>query len=418
MKIETKNRKKAIAGFRQISAQEQRRQHMHDIIQTGTIALNQMTVDLGRHLVEAILYMEREERVGPDYHPKKAGLYKWASQSGSVYIAGQKVPVERPRLRGPKGEVDLKSYRKLSEPKAFSEQLLGQSLAGLSARRYRETLVNAAEAFGVSPSAVSQRLVEAGVGKLKEFRERRLEDFAPFAVFLDTVHRGGQAFVVALGLDVHGQKMLLGFWEGATENNETAQMLLGDVAGRGLQLSAKVLFIIDGGKGITKALKDRYGRKLVLQRCTIHKDRNLQAHLPKRFRAEGHRRFRVALEQNDYKEAEKMLRELEKWLREINESAADSLLEAFNELLTLHRLKVPALLRKTLHSTNPIESVFSRVRACEKNIKRYRSSKMAQRWLASVLLYGEKSFRTVKGHEGIKEVLINIEKEHQLSAAN
>lgn len=418
MKIETKNRKKAIAGFRQISAQEQRRQHMHDIIQTGTIALNQMTVDLGRHLVETILYLEREERAGPDYHPKKAGLYKWASQPGSVYIAGQKVPVERPRLRGPKGEVDLKSYRKLSEPKAFSEQLLGQSLAGLSARRYRETLVNAAEAFGVSPSAVSQRLVEAGVGKLKEFRERRLEDFAPFAVFLDTVHRGGQAFVVALGLDVHGQKMLLGFWEGATENNETAQMLLGDVAGRGLQLSAKVLFIIDGGKGITKALKDRYGRKLVLQRCTIHKDRNLQAHLPKRFRAEGHRRFRVALEQNDYKEAEKMLRELEKWLREINESAADSLLEAFNELLTLHRLKVPALLRKTLHSTNPIESVFSRVRACEKNIKRYRSSKMAQRWLASVLLYGEKSFRTVKGHEGIKEVLINIEKEHQLSAAN
>ena len=87
-------------------------------------------------------------------------------------------------------------------------------------------------------------------------------------------------------------------------------------------------------------------------------------------------------------------------------------------MLTLHRLKVPALLRKTLHSTNPIESVFARVRACEKNIKRYRSSKMAQRWLASVLLYGEKSFRTVKGHEAIQEVLVNIEKEHQLSAVN
>ena len=418
MKIETKNRKKAIAGFRPISAQEQLRQQMHDIIQTGTMALNQMTVDLGRQLVEAILYMEREETAGPDYHPKQAGLYKWASQPGSVYIAGQKIPVERPRLRGPKGEVDLKSYRKLSEPNAFSEQLLGQSLAGLSARRYGETVVGAAEALGVSPSAISERLVEATSRKLKEFRERRLEGFVPFAVFLDTIHRGGQAFVVALGLDVHGQKMLLGFWEGATENHETAQMLLGDVAGRGLQLSAKVLFIIDGGKGITKALKDRYGRKLVLQRCTIHKDRNLQGHLPKRFRAEAHRRFRVALEQNDYKEAEKMLRELEKWLREINESAADSLLEAFNELLTLHRLKVPALLRKTLHSTNPIESVFSRVRSCEKNIKRYRSSKMAQRWLASVLLYGEKSFRTAKGHEGIQEVLANIEKEHQLSAVN
>jgi transposase-like protein len=345
-------------------------------------------------------------------------LYKWASQPGSVYIAGQKVRVERPRLRGRKGEVNLQSYRKLNDPEAFSEQLLGQSLAGLSARRYGETVIQAAEAFGVSPSAISARLVEATSRQLQEFRERRLEDFVPFAVFLDTIHRGGQAFVVGLGLDVQGQKKLLGFWEGATENSETAQMLLGDLENRGLKLSAQVLFIIDGGKGIAKALKDRYGRKLVLQRCTIHKDRNLQAHLPKRFRAEAHRRFRVALEQNDYQEAEKMLRELEQWLREINESAADSLLEAFHELLTLHRLKAPALLRKTLHSTNPIESVFSRVRACEKNIKHYRSSKMAQRWLASSLLHGEKSFRTVKGHEGIKEVLANIEKEHQLNAVN
>jgi len=95
----------------------------------------------------------------------------------------------------------------------------------------------------------------------------------------------------------------------------------------------------------------------------------------------------------------------------INESAADSLLEAFQELLTLHRLKVPALLRKSLHSTNPIESLFSRVRLGEKNIKRYRNSAMAQRWLASVLLYGEKSFRTVKGHEYIQPMLANIEAE-------
>ena len=159
------------------------------------------------------------------------------------------------------------------------------------------------------------------------------------------------------------------------------------------------------------------GFKLLVQRCTIHKDRNLQAHLPKRYRPEAHRRYRLALEQNDYREAEKLLRELEQWLRAINESAADSLLEALNELMTLHRLKVPALLRKTLHSTNPIESLFSRVRSCEKNIKRYRNTKMAQRWPASVLLYGEKSFRTVKGHEQIKAVLANIEAEHATPAS-
>jgi transposase-like protein len=401
-----------MAGFRQITQQEQRRQQMHDILRTGSQALNAVSLELGRQLAEFILYSEREELAGPDYQPRKEGLYKWASEAGSVYVGGQKVVLDRPRLRDGDKEVSLKRYEAMRDSEGFSEQLLGQSLAGLSARRYRETVVNAAEAFGVSPSAVSERLVEATAQRLKEFRERRLEDFGVFAVFLDTVHRGGTAFVVALGLDSSGQKRALGFWEGATENAEVGEMLLADLEGRGLKLSAKVLFIIDGGKGTAKALKDRYGRKLILQRCTIHKDRNLQAHLPKKYRKEAHRRFRVALEQNDYKEAEKLLKELEQWLRAINESAADSLLEAFNELLTLHRLKVPALLRKTLHSTNPIESLFSRVRACEKNIKRYRNSRMAQRWLASVLLYAEQSFRTIIGHAVIKGVLANIEAEH------
>jgi transposase-like protein len=412
MKVETTQRKKAMAGFRQITDQERMRQGMHEILQSGSQALNAVTLELGRQLAEFILYAEREALAGPDYQPCKEGLYKWASEPGSVWIGGQKVAVERPRLRRGDKEVSLKSYQALQQTEGLSEQLLGQALAGLSGRRYRETLVNAAEAFGVSPSAVSEHLVEATSQKLKEFRERRLEDFAPLALFLDTVHRGGMAFVVGLGIDIQGQKRVLGFWEGATENADIAEMLLGDLEARGLRLSAKVLFIIDGGKGVAKALKDRYGRKLLVQRCTIHKDRNLQAHLPKKYRKEAHRRFRLALEQNDYKEAEVLLRELEKWLRGINESAADSLLEAFNELLTLHRLKVPALLRKGLHSTNAIESLFSRVRACEKNIKRYRDSKMAQRWLASVLLYAEKSFHSINGHEQIQAVLANIEAEH------
>lgn len=192
MKVITKNRKKAMGGFRQITAQEQMRQRMHEILRTGSQALNQLTLELGRELAEFILYSEREERAGPDYQPRRAGLYKWASEPGSVYIAGQKVGVERPRLRRGEREVSLKSYQAMKDRAGFSEQLLGQSLAGLSARRYRETLVGAAQAFGVSPSAISERLVEATAQKLREFRERRWEDFAPFAVFLDTVHRGGR----------------------------------------------------------------------------------------------------------------------------------------------------------------------------------------------------------------------------------
>ena len=130
---------------------------------------------------------------------------------------------------------------------------------------------------------------------------------------------------------------------------------------RGLKLSKRTLWVTDGGGGIIKALKGRYGKKLIHQRCTLHKDRNLQRHLPKRYRKQAHHLFSTALEQNSYKDAKKMLQEFERWLRDINESAANSLLEALEEVLMLHKLKVPVLLRKSLHSTNPIESMFSMV---------------------------------------------------------
>ena len=182
---------------------------------------------------------------------------------------------------------------------------------------------------------------------------------------------------------------------------------------RQLKLSKRVLWVTDGGGGIIKALKDRYGKKLIHQRCTLHKDRNIQRHLPKRYRKQAHHLFATALEQNSYKDAKKMLQEFERWLRDINESAADSLVESLEEVLMLHKLKVPALLRKSLHSTNPIESMFSMVRSCERNIKRYRSSKMRQRWLAAVLLHCEQQFKRVKGHASIDEVVAAIDAIHR-----
>jgi transposase-like protein len=269
--------------------------------------------------------------------------------------------------------------------------------------------MEAAGGFGVSPGSVSRHVVEVTVQKLKEFKERDLSGMIPFAIFIDTLHRGGQAFLVVLGMDTEGSKHILGFWEGATENHEICEELFSDLERRGLRLSKRVLWVTDGGKGICKALRDRFGKKLIHQRCTIHKDRNIQRHLAKKYRKEAHRRFQTALEQNSYEDAKKMLKEFERWLRAINESAADSLLEAFEDILTLHRLKVPGLLRKTLTSTNPIESMFSTVRHCEGNIKRYHNSAMSQRWLAAVLLHCEKGFRRVKGYLGIAEVIATIE---------
>src|SRR3989338_2752007 len=281
----------------------------------------------------------------------------------------------------------------------------------MSCQKYSDTVVEAAQAFGVSASSVSRHIIAATAKQLQEFKELSLSGFAPFAIFLDTIHRGGEAFIVGLGIDVFGLKTVLGFWQGATENHELCEELLADMEMRGLHISRRIIWVTDGGKGIIKTLRDRFGKKLIHQRCTIHKDRNIQKHLAKRYRKEAHWRFRTALEQNHYEDARQMLLKMEKWLRGINESAADSLMEAIDEILTLHRLNVPALLRQTLHSTNPIESMFSTVRDCEGNIKRYRGSRMMQRWLASVLLHCEKGFNRVKGYASIGEVMAAIDRE-------
>lgn len=413
MKAITRERKKAKRLLSEISGGEWLREEMVNIITRGKRAFDECAMKMGVMLAETILYMEREEVAGPDYHPTDPSLKKWASQGGSVFIGGSRMKVNRPRLRGPEGEVGLKSYAALQDPTQFSDELLAKVLRGLSGRKYRETVLETAESFGISPSSVSRRLVQSTARKIKDFMERDLSTMDIFAVYLDTIHRGGVAFVVALGLDTEGKKWNLGFWEGATENHALCQSLLSDLESRGLKLSAKIIFITDGGGGIIKCLKEKYGKDLIHQRCTIHKDRNIQNHLPKRYRREAHRRYRRALELTRYSEAKGELMNFEKWLREINESAADSLLEALEEILTVHRLQTPKLLRKTLHSTNPIEAMFSQIRRAEGNLLRYRGSKMSRRWLGSCLLNAESQFRRVKGYESIAEVMKNIEREHQ-----
>jgi Transposase and inactivated derivatives len=410
MKVDTKKRKKARKGFEQMYGAQELAARMFHILQTGKRGLDSLHMELGAMLCETVMDIEREELSGPDHAPFRPGVYKWAYQRGSVYCADQKISVRHPRLRGPQGEIHLNTYEKLKSPGIFSEEILGKVLRGISERRYGETVIDAASAFGVSASAISNRIVEATSRKLKEFKERKLSDIAVFAVFIDTIHRGGDAFIVSLGIDQEGHKHPLGFWQGATENHEICEELLSDMQTRGLVLSKKILWITDGGKGIIKALKNRFGAKLIHQRCTIHKDRNIQSHLAKRYRKMAHRRFKTALEQNSYEDARQMLLDFEKWLRSINESAADSLNEAMTEILTLHRLKVPALLRKTLTSTNPIENMFSTVRDCEINIKRYRGSAMSQRWLAAVLLHCEKGFRRIKGYMDIPKLIESIER--------
>ncbi len=381
---------------------------MGRILHQGKQAWDDIKEEMGRIVVESVMLLEREAIAGPDYHPKNPAIKKWASQPGSVFIGNHRKRVNVPRLRGPQGELVLESYERLKKRDVFSEQLLSQWLAGMSGRRYEWLIEDANERLGGSASSVSRHLVQVSAKRLEQFRERALNGFEPFAVFLDSVHRGGRVFIVGLGINIEGKKQVLGFWEGATENREICKELLDDVERRGLHLHSGVIYITDGGKGIIKELRLRYGNKLLHQRCTVHKARNIVRHLPERYRGEFHRRYNRALEMASYEDAHREFISLRSWLKKINSSAADSLTEGMPELLTLHQLNVPASLRRVLRSTNGIESLFSRVRYYEKQIRRYRNTSMSQRWLGTVLLHSEKGFRRIKGYRYIAYVQESI----------
>ena len=248
MKLNTKQRKKARRGFEQAYGKEEMIHRMFHIIQTGKQGLDIFIRELGAMLAEAIMDMEREERSGPEYKPLLTDVYKWAYQAGSVYIGDQKVPVRHPRLRGPKGEIPLQSYTILKQPGTFSEELLQKVLRGISLQKYKETVINTAHTLGVSPSTLSRHIVEITTQKLKEFKERDLSLITPFTIFIDTIHRAGEAFMVALGIDTEGYKHVLGFWQGAMENHEICEALLADIERRGLVISKKILWVTDGGR--------------------------------------------------------------------------------------------------------------------------------------------------------------------------
>jgi transposase-like protein len=369
-----------------------------DLIQQTKNDFDQMIAKIKLTLIEFLLFAEREALAGPDYAPI-SGWKKWGTQQGSVYAGGERIKVNKPRLRKEGKEISLSVYEALADKSRFSQELLQKALSGISTRNYGEMLDHLLGNFGISKSSVSRHLVAATTRELQELKERTLEDFDPFAIFIDGYHLGGEVFVVALGINMEGFKRVLGFWQGATENHDICQALLSDLESRKLPLNENVLFVTDGGKGVIKALKDRFGKKLAHQRCTVHKDRNIQNHLAKKYRAEAHRRFRNAIECHNHKDAKEELKKLEGWLEKINPSAANSLRECQEELLTVHRLEIPTLLRKTLHSTNPIESMFAQSKWAQRNIKNIHSGKktMPQRWLGTTLINAEKKFRRIKG---------------------
>ena len=418
MRQAKQSRKEMARSFKQVLNFDVPIERLKNIANCGKVALDTLMNEMGKMMVESLLFIEREELLGPDQFPTNPGNYKWGKQPGSVFLGDRKLKIDRFRARNEAGEIPSTLYNRISHRGQFSEEMFGRMMAGISTGKYQETLTGLGDKFGVARSSLSRDFIAASAAKLKEFKERNLSNFKPFAVFLDGIRQGDSLFVVAVGIDITGEKMALGYWQGSTENHIICNELLENLCSRGLALNNEIIFITDGGKGIIKALRERYGKSLIHQRCIIHKNNNIQMHLAKKYRKRAQLDFYKAFTHENLADVKADLLALEKWLRHYNASAAESLLEALPELLTLHRLKVPAELRKTLKSTNCIESTFAVARHSGKNLRNqspmYKGKpvkkKLSERWMAATLLEAEKGYRRVKGYKEIRQVKETIKK--------
>jgi putative transposase len=257
------------------------------------------------------------------------------------------------------------------------------------------------EGYGIEKSSVSRQFVEVSGNQLRALCERRLEDLKLVVLMIDGIHFGGQVLVVALGIPEGGEKHVLGVWQGATENTTVVKGLLEDLVERGLDLQRRYLVVIDGSKALRAGVERVFGEQVEVQRCQIHKRRNVKEYLPENCQKDYDRRMRNAYAMNDYAEAKEALQKIFRQLERINPSAARSLEEGLEETLTVHRLGVGAVLRRKLATTNPIESCLSTVQRVARNVKRWREGNQPLRWTATGLLEAEKKFRRIKGYQEI-----------------
>ena len=358
----------------------------------------------GLQIIRAVIEDEVLRRVGPRHHPGgESGCVRWGQQPGYVVFGGQKVAVERPRVRTRKGrEVELDSYARLQHDGRRQRAVREGIVAGLTSRSYHRAVESVMDGYGIRKSSVSRQFVAASAAQLKKLCEKKLDGLDLVAILIDGIHLGQQVLVVALGIESSGKKQILGLWQGATENTTVVQELLEDLVARGLSTERRYLFVIDGAKALRAGIERVFGARAEVQRCQIHKRRNVKEHLPKSAQGDTDRRIRNAYAMTGYAEAKAELGKIFRQLERINPSAARSLQEGLEETLTVHRLGVGALLRQTLASSNPIESCFSIVEKVARNVKRWRAGNHALRWTATGLLEAEKKFRKVKGYRELE----------------
>jgi transposase-like protein len=361
----------------------------------------------GLQLMELLMQEEVRELAGErsQQQPERTAS-RWGSERGYCVVMGQKVPIQRPRVRSTDDkEVRLGSYEMFHRGEPLTETVWEKLMLGLSTRNYGQAIRQFTEAYGLEKSAVSEHFIEASRAKLKKMMERRLDKTLLCALLIDATPFQGQQMVAALGIDEYGRKMILGIRQGATENATVVGELLGDLVERGLDFTQPRLYILDGGKALTAAVKKHAGESAAIQRCQVHKRRNVLDHLTDEQKPAVAKKLNAAYALEGYDAAKEALNALHRELMDLNPSAARSLGEGMEETLTVHRLHLPPQLRKTMASTNVIESAFSIVEKVCKNVKRWHGGDQRERWVGSGLLVAEHQFRRITGHKLIPALM-------------
>ena len=355
----------------------------------------------GLQLMDLLMQEEVRELAGErSQRQSERTANRWGSERGYCVVMGQKVPIQRPRVRTTDDkEVRLGSYELFHRGEPLTETVWEKLMLGLSTRNYGQAIRQFTEAYGLEKSAVSEHFIEASRTKLKDMMERRLDKTKLCALLIDATPFQGQQMVAALGIDESGRKMILGIRQGATENATVVGELLGDLVERGLDFTEPRLYILDGGKALTAAVKKHAGELAAIQRCQVHKRRNVLDHLTDEQKPAVSKKLNAAYALEGYDAAKEALNALHRELTELNPSAARSLGEGMEETLTVHRLHLPPQLRKTMASTNVIESAFSIVEKVCKNVKRWHGGDQRERWVGSGLLVAEHQFRRIVGYK-------------------
>jgi transposase-like protein len=407
-------KQRAVQQFRRIATEQNPNIQMilplADIVGLLQEGVGNLLREAGLALMQTVMEEEVRHLAGERHQQHEARrAHRWGKEDGYCVVDGQKVPIRKTRLRTPdKREQRLGSYELFQRSGPLQAGVWDKMMRGLSTRNYGAVVKDFHNAYGVEKSAVSENFIEASREKVKQLMERPLGELRLCAVLIDGTPFKDRQMIAALGIGCDGTKTVLGIREGATENTGVVSALLSELVERGLDFSTPRLYVLDGGKALAAAVRKHAGEAAFIQRCQVHKKRNVVDHLPDEHKADVRRKMQNAYAMAEYADAKRALDQLHRELMDLNPSAARSLEEGMEETLTVHKLRVPDQLRRTLCCTNVIESAFSIVETVCRNVKRWRDGDHIERWVGSGLLVAERQFRKVIGHRQIPLLLSSM----------